>query len=78
MMNGFYGYMGYSWIVGIFLIIILLFVVIAIIKKFGYSKDLDFYSRGDSSINILKERYAKGEISEEEYLRIYNNLRNRQ
>ncbi len=56
--GGFMGFMMLFWLILIVLVIYLLF------KRFGGS-----YSAGNSeALEILKMRYAKGEITEEEYI----------
>jgi putative membrane protein len=65
MMHGFYGHgwgMGWSWILGLVVLmtIIWLVVKVAIQNNTTQSKD-------KSALDILKERYAKGEISKEEF-----------
>ncbi|UOD35852.1 SHOCT domain-containing protein [Deferribacteraceae bacterium V6Fe1] len=53
------------------MIIILLIIVVAIVAFIiiGKSKSYQIIDRGhtESAIDILKQRYAKGEISEEEF-----------
>ena len=61
-----YGYhcwgMGFGWLIG--LIIIILVVWLLIRSRYCY-----YYHGwgGNSAIDILKERYAKGEISKQEF-----------
>ena len=79
MMDGYgYGMMDGFGIYGIiFAVIKLLFWLVVIILIYKAVKKMnikDFYKGSidvkDNSLQILKERYAKGEISEEEYKRM--------
>lgn len=64
-MRGFGGGMGGGWLIGIILIGIVIWAVMTLSNgsrgRFGGSRP-----RNDA-LNILKERYAKGEISREEF-----------
>jgi putative membrane protein len=65
MMEGF----GFMWLMPIFWIVILGLIIWAIVAAVGRSGE----SRGqgspktDSALEILKQRYARGEINKEEY-----------
>ncbi|MBN2481539.1 MAG: SHOCT domain-containing protein [Bacteroidales bacterium] len=62
--NMHYGWgMGWGWIVGL---IILVAVIWFAAKAFNSNRTTNL-SRQKSALDILKERYAKGEISKEEY-----------
>lgn len=65
-----YGMMGYGW--GVFMMIgIFILIVLGIIALIRYiqqpAKSSSIVSK--SALDILNERYAKGEISEDEYQR---------
>lgn len=63
MMGGFH----IGWVFMIILLILValaIYFVIRMLNKNNFIKDTE-----ESSLNILKERLAKGEISEEEYIR---------
>ncbi len=80
MMGSGYGYSGYS-IFGMFLGLVFFVLIIAgvalliywIIKQSSQEKGGQISSR-NKSIEILKERYAKGEINKEEYEKIKKDL----
>jgi len=61
-MNGFnHGWgMGFGWIIG-------LIVLIAFIWFISKNINQNNQSESKSALDILKERYAKGEISKKEY-----------
>ncbi len=66
-----YGMMGYGW-GWIIMLGILIIVVLGIIALFRYLQHPGTAYRNDLSnkaIDILNERYARGEISDEEYKR---------
>lgn len=50
--------MGWGWLIGLLLIVLLVWVLVRISGRRKAER---------SPLEILKERYAKGEISEEEY-----------
>ena len=55
--------MGFGWIIGL---LILLIIVGMIVKAMNQNKNSN-KSQYNSPLDILKTRYAKGEISKEEY-----------
>lgn len=65
-MNDFGGHgwgMGWGWIIGIFLLLLIIWVVV---RSLNQNKNID-ERPGKSALDILKERYAKGEIDKEEF-----------
>lgn len=62
-----YGWMGFGWIVMILFWALVIGGVIALVRWFGMRDG----GRGDTSrrtpLEILQERYARGEIEREEY-----------
>ena len=66
MMNGFEGHgwgMGWWWIIGLIIVVAVVWMVV---------KSMNTNSRGNlpsgkSALDILKERYARGEIDKEEF-----------
>ncbi|MYL32127.1 hypothetical protein GLW08_05075 [Pontibacillus yanchengensis] len=64
MMGGFFG-MGVSWL----LIIGIIIVVVALLMKFS-SGNQQHSANHQDSLATLKQRLAKGEITEEEYDRL--------
>jgi putative membrane protein len=66
MMHGFNGMgfgMGWAWITGL----VILGVIIWIVVKAATQKSPSGSSVNKSALDILKERYARGEISREEF-----------
>jgi len=62
---------GFSWmwlivILGIVFLGLIIWVVVASVRGSGESKGSDS-SKADSALEVLKKRYAQGEISREEY-----------
>lgn len=73
MRHGFmpYSMMGYSWIwfIGIGLLVILIVIgILLLMKRSQQSTNNKYGNKGeDRALTILKERFAKGEITEEQY-----------
>lgn len=66
MMDGFGGHgwgMGWWWIIGL---IIVIAVVWSVVKSMNRNNG-SIQSTGKSALDILKERYASGEIDKEEF-----------
>ncbi len=71
-MWGDYGNYGWWWggVVHMLLFWIVLILVIAALAKWIFGKPADSphaAPRGESALDILKERYARGEIGKEEF-----------
>lgn len=64
--------MWYMWIVPVILILIIGYAIYNIVKNQKGKID----NRSDLALEILNERFAKGEIEEAEYETKKNNLRN--
>ena len=65
MMGGF----GWWWLMPIFFILfwgLVIWGIVALVRGLSGSGGADF-SRADSALEILKVRYARGEIDKEEY-----------
>ncbi len=66
---GFGGIGGYGWIMFIFMIIfwgLVIWGIVALIRAAGH-REYHNPDRPDSAMEILKRRYAAGEITREEY-----------
>ncbi|MFB6318581.1 SHOCT domain-containing protein [Saccharicrinis sp. FJH54] len=62
--NGMYwGMMGYGWIAGVILMVILAWIIFRVIEPETYPQS----RHRKSALDILKERYAKGEIGTREF-----------
>lgn len=74
--DGFYGYnMGHplGWIMMIIFWGFLILGIIFIIKKISFSSGPE---QQDTPLDIVKKRYARGEISREEYEQLKQDLEN--
>ena len=63
MMNGFgqHGWgMGLTWIISFIILVVIVWLVFLLVKK-------NDKPHQKSALDVLKERYARGEISKEEY-----------
>jgi len=69
MMNGFFG-RGFGWIV----LLIIIVVIVWVIFQFKGNIHGHYYKNRESSMDILKKRYAEGEISKEEFERMKKDL----
>ena len=61
--NGMNWGMGFGWIIGIVLLILIIWVIFRTVNG-GYNTTVH---SSKSAMDILKERYAKGEIDANEY-----------
>jgi len=66
MVHGFWGGPGVTWFIWLLGMVIVIFVVWLLLKSLIQGSGR-YYSRDKSALDILKERYAKGEIDKEEF-----------
>ncbi len=71
MMSGIFGVFGFIWMIFIFIFILaiiagIILLIIWAVKK-SSSIQHSHHISANNSMSILKERYAKGEITKEEY-----------
>jgi putative membrane protein len=69
-MHGFGGFMGFGFFFWIIFLVILVWVVKSILEK----QNSGSTSAKDDPLDILKKRYANGEISKEEFERMKRDL----
>ena len=69
MMDGFFG-MGLGWIVWLIIIVVIVWVVF----QFKGDNGRHYYKGSESPLDIIKKRYANGEISKEEFERMKKDL----
>ncbi len=62
MMNGFFG-MGFGWIIWLVIIVVIVWVIF----QFKGDNRGHYDKNSESPMDILKKRYAKGEIGKEEF-----------
>lgn len=76
MMWGFNNPMRFGWFGGIFMLLfwILIIAGIVVLIKWLVSQSHGTQGQGKTSIDILKERYAKGEINKEEFDKMRKDL----
>ena len=73
MMHWDYGWaMGFGWVFMIFFWLLLILGIVYVIRiaMTGAKKE----TSGDTALDILKKRYAKGEITKEEFEKIKDDL----
>lgn len=63
-------HMGWMWIFWLFLVVALVFLI-----RMAAGGSRDAREQGESAEDILKKRYARGEIDKEEYERRLDDLR---
>jgi putative membrane protein len=74
--------MGGMWIFPFIMIIVMLFVVFMVLGRSGfrppwwnrYDRDYDIGEHKETPLEILKKRYAKGEITREEFERMKKDI----
>ncbi len=64
----------FSFLLGLLLIILLILAVVAGVKGRWGQKISFVRENGESALDILKQRYAKGEINQEEFDRIKRDI----
>jgi len=77
MWNNGYGIMGIGvWIIGLIFLIIIIAIVLFVF--FSFRNNISFFgsSGHETPLEILKRRYAKGEISKEEFEKIKKDIEN--
>ena len=70
-MGGLFGGLGFVWVIFIFIFILaiiagVIILIIWAVRRTGSTQQSQQIS-GNAAISTLKERYAKGEITKEEY-----------
>ena len=74
MMHWDYGWgMGFGWVFMIFFWVLVVFGIFYLIRIVMTSTKKE--ASGDTALDILKKRYAKGEITKEEFEKIKNDLK---
>jgi putative membrane protein len=72
----YWGYYGWGAGMGIMMIVFWALVIIGIVYLVRYlAKGPPRYEPRETPLDILKKRYAKGEITKEEYNRIKDDLK---
>jgi len=56
--------MGWGWIIGL---VVLVLVVLLIVRSVGPTNADKSTEEGESALDVLKKRYARGEIDKEEF-----------
>lgn len=72
-----YGFMFWTWLIPLFFLLLMGIAVYMIYRNNKMSKQSKHSGEGQTNnraLEILDERYAKGEIDEEEYKRMKKNL----
>jgi putative membrane protein len=71
---GMMGMMILMFLFGLLLIVLFVLIVVAVVKWLWGSKMPFFVSDREDALEILKKRYAKGEIGKDEYDRIKKDI----
>jgi len=70
-MMGWHGYAGFDWTTGLFVIVLAGLLIWALRSDVGeHLRSRHTRSRSRPALDIAKERYARGEISRDEFLDI--------
>jgi putative membrane protein len=56
--------MGWGWIIGL---VVLVLIVLLIVRSIGPTAGDKPAAEGESALDVLKKRYARGEIDKEEF-----------
>ena len=73
MMNGIFGGMWFGWIFWIVLLGLIVWFVIQFSNRNRFNQSTNIVEK-ETPLDILKKRYAKGEITKEEFERMKNDL----
>ena len=66
---------AFSFLIGLFLIVLFIVVVVAAVKWLWGEKMPFIQWGGESAFDTLKKRYASGEISREEFERVREDIK---
>jgi putative membrane protein len=70
-----YGYnMGWGILMGAFWLIFLCFIILITIRMFRH-RDMNWHRNFNDPLDIVKERYAKGEINKEQFEQLKKDLK---
>ncbi len=67
MMNGNWGFMGFGWLFWLIIFLLILWIVARVIVSKRYREGSPPPAGEESALQILKRRYANGEISKAQY-----------
>ncbi len=78
MMGGFFGGFGYIWMIFIFIfvaaiIVGIILLIVWLVRRASYPGEISKSKTGDA-MEILKQRYAKGEITKKEFETMEKNI----
>ena len=73
MMNGMFGGMWFGWIFWIVLIVVIVWAVVQFTNRNQSTNTTNIVAK-ETPLDILKRRYAKGELTKEEYDEMKRNL----
>ncbi len=81
MMGQYYGYggmFGFGWILNIIFWVVIIWLIVAVMRGRTWHNcgpgGCHHNNKEDDSMSILKERYAKGEITKEDFERMKKDL----
>lgn len=71
------GWFGFGWVVPILFWVLIIWLIIVLVQHFSSERNGRSYremEKRDLALDILRERYAKGEVSKEEFEARKNDL----